>query len=159
MKEISDNLQKADMFEKAIEILDQMKVLCLDVLFDYEKVSKILIQQSNIYKQLAEKPNRNYCIYFKLGFYGMGYPHYLRNRQFIFRGTSLARRSDVIAEMKKHFPEMVEMNHTNEPDSDIKLGYHQFLQFEKVQPLTYKEIEQFNLNIKGFSKEYYEKFK
>lgn len=47
-----------------------MKELCENVLFDYDKVSKVLVEQSRIYKQLAEKPNRNYCVYFKVGFFG-----------------------------------------------------------------------------------------
>jgi hypothetical protein len=92
------------MFEKAIEILGQMKELCENVLFDYDKVSKVLVEQSRIYKVLSEKPNRNYCVYFKIGFFGQNFPEQLRNSYFIYRGIKLATRPDILGEMKKHFP-------------------------------------------------------
>lgn len=43
MSSIVKNLKKADMFEKAIEILNEMKDIQEKVLFNYDSVSGILI--------------------------------------------------------------------------------------------------------------------
>ena len=45
MKEIVENLQKAELYEKAVQILNQMKDLYEFTLFDYDAVSKVLVSQ------------------------------------------------------------------------------------------------------------------
>lgn len=49
MKDIVDNLNKAELFEKAIEVLGWMKDLQENFLFDYEKVSKTLVNFKSIF--------------------------------------------------------------------------------------------------------------
>ena len=96
MKSIVENLKRAELYEKAIEIFNQMKDLFENAIFDYDAVSKILKEQSKIYKLMAVSANRHYACYFKVGFFGQSFPTMLRNKEFILRGAKLAKRIDVL---------------------------------------------------------------
>lgn len=43
MKSIVDNLKKAELYEKAIEIFNQMKNIFENAIFDYDAVSRVLV--------------------------------------------------------------------------------------------------------------------
>lgn len=65
------------------------------MLFDYEMVSGIVKKQYKIYKTLAQDYDRHFAIYFKIGFFGQSFPNMLRNKEFIYRGSRMMKRSDV----------------------------------------------------------------
>ena len=47
-----------------------MKDLFENTIYDYDAVSKILKEQSKIYKLMSINQNRHYACYFKVGFFG-----------------------------------------------------------------------------------------
>jgi hypothetical protein len=51
-----------------------------------------------------------------VGFFGMSYPDMLRNKEFIFRGRKLIKRSDVKDRFLKFFPDAIALEHSNYPD-------------------------------------------
>ena len=111
MKSIVENLKKAELYEKAIEIFNQMKDLFENVIYDYDAVSKILKEQSKIYKLMSANQNRHYACYFKVGFFGVSFPSMLRNKEFILRGAKLSKRIDVLEQLRKHFPDAMNINY------------------------------------------------
>jgi dedicator of cytokinesis protein 3 len=58
--------------------------------FDYNRLSEILITEAkffqNILTQIRAEPE-----YFRVGFYGNGFPAFVRNKQFIYRGLEYER--------------------------------------------------------------------
>ena len=55
-------------------------------------------------------------MYFKVGFFGQTFPIMLRNKEFIYRGRKLMKRSDVKDRFSKYFPDAMALDHNNYPD-------------------------------------------
>ncbi|RXN28358.1 dedicator of cytokinesis 2 [Labeo rohita] len=110
---------KGKMWEEAItlckELADQFEM----EVFDYELLGQKLNQQAkfyeNIMKILRPKPD-----YFAVGYYGCGFPQFLRNKVFIHRGKEYERREDFQSQLMSQFPSAVRLNITTMPGDDIK---------------------------------------
>uniref|UniRef100_A0A8B9GUZ8 Dedicator of cytokinesis 2 n=1 Tax=Astyanax mexicanus TaxID=7994 RepID=A0A8B9GUZ8_ASTMX len=122
------------MWEEAIalckELADQYE---LEV-FDYELLGQNLKQQAkfyeNIMKILRPKPD-----YFAVGYYGSGFPQFLRNKVFIHRGKEYERREDFQGQLMSQFPSSLRLNTTTMPGDDIKNSPQQYIQCFTVQPV------------------------
>uniref|UniRef100_A0A8C8S3U4 Dedicator of cytokinesis 2 n=1 Tax=Pelusios castaneus TaxID=367368 RepID=A0A8C8S3U4_9SAUR len=138
---------KENLYEKIIEYFDKGKMweesisLCKELaqqyemeVFDYELLSQNLIQQAkfyeNIMKILRPKPD-----YFAVGYYGQGFPTFLRNKVFIYRGKEYERREDFQAQLMSQFPNAEKMNTTSAPGEDMKNSPGQYIQCFTVQPV------------------------
>lgn len=110
---------RAEFFEKAIEILNKQKDIAENMLFDYSMVSVIVKHQYKIYKTLAQDQDRHFAVYFKLGFFGQSFPSMLRNKEFIYRGGRLMKRSDVKERLIKFFPDMFVIESSGAPDKQV----------------------------------------
>ncbi|XP_025068357.1 dedicator of cytokinesis protein 2 [Alligator sinensis] len=138
---------KENLYEKIIEYFDKGKMweeaisLCKELaeqyemeVFDYELLSQNLIQQAKFYesimKILRPKPD-----YFAVGYYGQGFPTFLRNKVFIYRGKEYERREDFQAQLMSQFPNAEKMNTTSAPGDDVKNSPGQYIQCFTVQPV------------------------
>ncbi|XP_059377995.1 dedicator of cytokinesis protein 2-like isoform X1 [Carassius carassius] len=125
---------KGKMWEEAItlckELADQFEM----EVFDYELLGQKLNQQAkfyeNIMKILRPKPD-----YFAVGYYGSGFPQFLRNKVFIHRGKEYERREDFQSQLMSQFPSAVRLNITTMPGDDIKNSNMQYIQCFTVQPV------------------------
>ncbi|XP_052471517.1 dedicator of cytokinesis protein 2 isoform X1 [Carassius gibelio] len=125
---------KGKMWEEAItlckELADQFEM----EVFDYELLGQKLNQQAkfyeNIMKILRPKPD-----YFAVGYYGAGFPQFLRNKVFIHRGKEYERREDFQSQLMSQFPSAVRLNITTMPGDDIKNSNMQYIQCFTVQPV------------------------
>ncbi|KTF96822.1 hypothetical protein cypCar_00028607 [Cyprinus carpio] len=131
---------KGKMWEEAItlckELADQFEM----EVFDYELLGQKLNQQAKFYesimKILRPKPD-----YFAVGYYGSGFPQFLRNKVFIHRGKEYERREDFQSQLMSQFPSAVRLNITTMPGDDIKnsnmqcIHHIDYIQCFTVQPV------------------------
>uniref|UniRef100_A0A673BXW2 Dedicator of cytokinesis 2 n=1 Tax=Sphaeramia orbicularis TaxID=375764 RepID=A0A673BXW2_9TELE len=115
--------------EKAITLCKELAEQYENEIFDYELLSKRLFYE-NIMKILRPKPD-----YFAVGFYGQGYPPFLRNKVFIHRGKEYERREDFQTQLMSQFPSSVRLNTTTMPGDDIRNSPLQYIQCFTVQPV------------------------
>ncbi|KAK7919027.1 hypothetical protein WMY93_010311 [Mugilogobius chulae] len=131
---IIDYFDKGKMWEEAITLCKELAEQYENELFDYELLSKRLEKQAkfyeNIMKILRPKPD-----YFAVGFYGQGYPPFLRNKVFIHRGKEYERREDFQNHLMSQFPSSVRLNTTTMPGDDIQDSALQYIQCFTVQPV------------------------
>ncbi|KAJ0002424.1 hypothetical protein NQD34_007573 [Periophthalmus magnuspinnatus] len=131
---IIDYFDKGKMWEEAITLCKELAEQYENELFDYELLSKRLEKQAkfyeNIMKILRPKPD-----YFAVGFYGHGYPPFLRNKVFIHRGKEYERREDFQNQLMSQFPSSVRLNTTTMPGDDIQDCPLQYIQCFTVQPV------------------------
>uniref|UniRef100_H3CK12 Dedicator of cytokinesis 2 n=1 Tax=Tetraodon nigroviridis TaxID=99883 RepID=H3CK12_TETNG len=110
---------RGQMWEEAITLCKELVEQYENEIFDYELLSKTLEKQAkfyqNIMKILRPKPD-----YFAVGYYGQGYPPFLRNKVFIHRGKEYERREDFQNQLMSQFPSAVRLNTTTMPGDDIK---------------------------------------
>uniref|UniRef100_A0AAY5KRK3 Dedicator of cytokinesis 2 n=1 Tax=Esox lucius TaxID=8010 RepID=A0AAY5KRK3_ESOLU len=109
------------MWEEAIILCKELADQYENEVFDYELLSQSLKQQAKFYesimKILRPKPD-----YFAVGYYGQGYPPFLRNKVFIHRGKEYERREDFQNQLMSQFPSAVRLNITTMPGDDIMLS-------------------------------------
>uniref|UniRef100_A0A673CS66 Dedicator of cytokinesis 1 n=1 Tax=Sphaeramia orbicularis TaxID=375764 RepID=A0A673CS66_9TELE len=84
----------------------------------------------NIVKLIRPKPD-----YFAVGYYGMGFPSFLRNKMFIYRGKEYERREDFEARLLTQFPNAEKMKTTTPPSEDTKCSPGQYIQCFTVKPI------------------------
>uniref|UniRef100_A0A803TEX3 Dedicator of cytokinesis 2 n=1 Tax=Anolis carolinensis TaxID=28377 RepID=A0A803TEX3_ANOCA len=131
---IIEYFDKGKMWEEAISLCKELAEQYEMEIFDYELLSQNLIQQAkfyeNIMKILRPKPD-----YFAVGYYGQGFPTFLRNKIFIYRGKEYERREDFQAQLMSHFPNAEKMNTTAPPGENLKYSSGQYIQCFTVQPV------------------------
>uniref|UniRef100_A0A8C6NJB6 Dedicator of cytokinesis 2 n=1 Tax=Nothobranchius furzeri TaxID=105023 RepID=A0A8C6NJB6_NOTFU len=131
---IIDYFDKGKMWEEAITLCKELAEQYENEIFDYELLSKRLEKQAkfyeNIMKILRPKPD-----YFAVGYYGQGYPPFLRNKVFIHRGKEYERREDFQNQLMSQYPSSVRLNTTTMPGEDIKNSPLQYIQCFTVQPV------------------------
>ncbi|XP_074866180.1 dedicator of cytokinesis protein 2 [Carettochelys insculpta] len=131
---IIEYFDKGKMWEESISLCKELAEQYEMEIFDYELLSQKLIQQAkfyeNIMKILRPKPD-----YFAVGYYGQGFPTFLRNKVFIYRGKEYERREDFQAQLMSQFPNAEKMNTTSAPGEDMKNSPGQYIQCFTVQPV------------------------
>ncbi|GAB1295927.1 Dedicator of cytokinesis protein 2 [Apodemus speciosus] len=128
---------KGKMWEEAISLCKELAEQYEMEIFDYELLSQNLTQQAkfyeNIMKILRPKPD-----YFAVGYYGQGFPSFLRNKVFIYRGKEYERREDFQMQLLSQFPNAEKMNTTSAPGDDVKNAPgHLFYKSNYVQTFHY----------------------
>uniref|UniRef100_A0A8C3ES62 Dedicator of cytokinesis 2 n=1 Tax=Corvus moneduloides TaxID=1196302 RepID=A0A8C3ES62_CORMO len=133
-EKIIEYFDKGKMWEEAISLCKELAEQYEKEVFDYELLSQNLIQQAkfyeNIMKILRPKPD-----YFAVGYYGQGFPTFLRNKVFIYRGKEYERREDFQAHLMSQFPSAEKMNTTAVPGEDVRNSPGQYIQCFTVQPV------------------------
>uniref|UniRef100_A0A8C1R047 Dedicator of cytokinesis 1 n=1 Tax=Cyprinus carpio TaxID=7962 RepID=A0A8C1R047_CYPCA len=84
----------------------------------------------NIVKVIRPKPD-----YFAVGYYGLGFPSFLRNKMFIYRGKEYERREDFEARLLTQLPNAEKMKTTTPPTEDIRSSSGQYIQCFTVKPI------------------------
>ncbi|XP_053307197.1 dedicator of cytokinesis protein 1 isoform X1 [Spea bombifrons] len=133
-QEIIHYFDKGKMWEEAITLGKELAEQYENEMFDYEHLSELLKKQAqffeNIVKVIRPKPD-----YFAVGYFGQGFPTFLRNKVFIYRGKEYERREDFEARLLTQFPNAEKMKTTSPPGDDIKNSSGQYIQCFTVRPL------------------------
>uniref|UniRef100_A0A672IM84 Dedicator of cytokinesis 1 n=1 Tax=Salarias fasciatus TaxID=181472 RepID=A0A672IM84_SALFA len=122
------------MWEEAIILGKELAEQYENEMFDFEQLSASLRKQAqfyeNIVKVIRPKPD-----YFAVGYYGTGFPSFLRNKMFIYRGKEYERREDFEARLLTQFPNAEKMKTTTPPSEDTKSSSGQYIQCFTVKPI------------------------
>ncbi|XP_015262020.1 PREDICTED: dedicator of cytokinesis protein 1 [Gekko japonicus] len=132
-QEIIHYFDKGKMWEEAIALGKELAEQYENEMFDYEQLSELLKKQAQFYESIVKvirpKPD-----YFAVGYYGQGFPTFLRNKVFIYRGKEYERREDFEARLLTQFPNAEKMKTTSPPGEEIKNSPGQYIQCFTVKP-------------------------
>lgn len=133
-QQIINYFDKGKMWEEAILLGKELAEQYEHEMFDYEQLSASLRKQAqfyeNIVKVIRPKPD-----YFAVGYYGLGFPSFLRNKMFIYRGKEYERREDFEARLLTQFPNAEKMKTTTPPSEETKCSAGQYIQCFIVKPI------------------------
>ncbi|XP_029953363.1 dedicator of cytokinesis protein 1 isoform X1 [Salarias fasciatus] len=133
-QQIINYFDKGKMWEEAIILGKELAEQYENEMFDFEQLSASLRKQAqfyeNIVKVIRPKPD-----YFAVGYYGTGFPSFLRNKMFIYRGKEYERREDFEARLLTQFPNAEKMKTTTPPSEDTKSSSGQYIQCFTVKPI------------------------
>uniref|UniRef100_A0A0S7ES10 DOCK5 n=2 Tax=Poeciliopsis prolifica TaxID=188132 RepID=A0A0S7ES10_9TELE len=122
------------MWEKAIELGKQLAKMHEIHMFDFMELSELLKKQAKFYEQImhAMRPQPEY---FAVGYHGLGFPSFLRNKMFIYRGKEYEWLEDFSLKLLSQFPNAVRMTSTAPPGDDICNSPGQHIQCFTVKPV------------------------
>ncbi|XP_030057685.1 dedicator of cytokinesis protein 5 isoform X1 [Microcaecilia unicolor] len=133
-QEIIAFFDKGKMWEKAIVHSKELADMYENQLFDYEELGNLLKKQATFYENIM-KAMRPQLEYFAVGYYGQGYPSFLRNKIFIYRGKEYERREDFNLKLLTQFPNAEKMTSTTPPGEEVKASSKQHMQCFTVKPV------------------------
>ncbi|XP_041370196.1 dedicator of cytokinesis protein 1-like isoform X4 [Gigantopelta aegis] len=132
--DIISNLDKGKMWETGIEMCKELARMYEEELFDYKSLSTILKRQAELFdcimNQMRPEPE-----YFRVGYFGRGFPSFLQNKVYIYRGKEYERLADFSARMQTLFPNAELMKTLDAPGQDIVESQKQYLQINAVSPV------------------------
>ncbi|KFO74130.1 Dedicator of cytokinesis protein 2, partial [Cuculus canorus] len=131
--QIIDYFDRGKMWEEAILICKELAEQYESEVFDYEMLSDILQREASFYEKILKvlRPSPDY---FAVGYYGQGFPTFLRNKVFIYRGKEYERREDFEMRLLSPFPNAEKLKSTSPPGQDITGSPGQYIQCFTVQP-------------------------
>ncbi|KAG8233145.1 hypothetical protein J437_LFUL010375, partial [Ladona fulva] len=121
-------------WEKGIPLCKELAALYEQKLFDYAKLSMVLRTEAhffdNILSQLRPEPE-----YFRVGFYGLGFPLFVRNKEFVYRGLEYERIGAFTQRLQTEFPSANILTKNTPPDDSITNSDGQYIQICNVKPI------------------------
>lgn len=133
-RQIINYFDKGKCWEKGIPLLKELANLFETIFFDYKQLSDILKCQArfydNILTQLRPEPE-----YFRVGFYGLSFPLFVRNKQFAYRGLEYERIGAFTQRLQTEFPSAQILMKNTPPDDSIINSDGQYIQICNVKPI------------------------
>ncbi|XP_066567873.1 dedicator of cytokinesis protein 2 isoform X2 [Amia ocellicauda] len=122
------------MWEEALVLCKEIAHQYENETFDYGMLSTNLQLQAKFYHNIMTmlRPSPDY---FAVGYYGLGFPSFLRNKVFIHRGREYERREDFELQLLSQFPSAQRMKSTAPPEENIINSPGQHIQCFTVQPV------------------------
>eukprot|EP00795_Rhopilema_esculentum_P012407 gene12407-3070_t len=103
-KEIINYFDKGKTWEYGIRLCKELATQYETETYDYVQLSEILERQAKFFENIIKSVIRAEPEYFRVGFFGKGFPLFLRNKAFIYRGNVYERLGDFKIRMQSQFP-------------------------------------------------------
>ncbi|KAI8452969.1 hypothetical protein BY996DRAFT_6415054 [Phakopsora pachyrhizi] len=124
-------LAKGKAWESGIQICKELQEQYEHVSFDYERLSEVLAHQSSLYQNIVKK-DRFFSEYFRVAFYGQGFPPSVQNRQFVYKGYEWEKYSAFCDRMHNKHPNAQILRLNVVAAEELQLLDGQFLHITKV---------------------------
>ncbi|XP_075236477.1 dedicator of cytokinesis spg [Lycorma delicatula] len=133
-RQIIEYFDKGKCWEKGIPLLKELAELYEKRLFDYNKLSYVLRTQARFYDNILTllRPEPEY---FRVGFYGLSFPLFLRNKVFVYRGLEYERIETFTQRLQTEFPSAQVLTKNTPPTHAILHSDVQYIQICNVKPL------------------------
>lgn len=96
-------LDQGSAWEICINLCKELAYEYENTLYDYTKLGDILQRQAALAENIVKK-ERCFTEYFRVGFYGRGFPASNRNQQYIYRGLEWEKMPSFIERMQNRHP-------------------------------------------------------
>ncbi|XP_055336852.1 LOW QUALITY PROTEIN: dedicator of cytokinesis protein 1-like [Paramacrobiotus metropolitanus] len=108
--------------------------------FDYRKLSDVLQRMAAFYdKIISPQQMRTPCEYFRVAYWGRGFPAAWRNKAFVYRGAECENIRDFTDKQMQRFPGCISLKTMDPPGNEIKESDKMYLQVWKVEPVAQLE--------------------
>lgn len=144
--EIMEYFDKGKQWECAIDMCKVLARQYEEEIYDYIKLAELLKRMAEFFEKIL-KELRHTSEYFRVCFYGLGFPNLLQNRVYIFRGKEYERLSDFCSRMLVQHPQAELMQTLEAPGEDITNSDGQYIQVNKVEPIMDAAFAKFNEKI------------
>lgn len=133
-KEIIKFFDDGKMWECALEVCKELAQQYEYEVYDYISLSQLHVQMSQFYRKIFAEM-RHETEYYRVTFYGFGFPELLRNRTFIYRGKEYEQLPSFSARIINQHPRAELMQTLEKPNDEIINSEGQYIQINKVEPI------------------------
>ncbi|KAH8549128.1 hypothetical protein BGW37DRAFT_121469 [Umbelopsis sp. PMI_123] len=98
-----DYLERGKAWEICVDLCKELAHQYEATTFDYIRLSEVLSRQAGYIESIARK-ERYYPEYFRVGYYGRGFPASVRNHQVVFRGLEWEKIGSFIERIQNKHP-------------------------------------------------------
>ncbi|XP_028418847.1 dedicator of cytokinesis protein 3-like [Dendronephthya gigantea] len=133
-KKSIDLLDRGKLWESAIRICKTLIHEYENETFDFIKIKDMLQRQAEFYENIVNT-HRVEPSYFRVGFYGKGFPSFLQNKQFVYRGRPVEKIGEFCFRIQSEYPDAEVLRHNNPLDEELMLSNKQYIQCCKVEPI------------------------
>uniref|UniRef100_A0A1L8DMR3 Putative signaling protein n=1 Tax=Nyssomyia neivai TaxID=330878 RepID=A0A1L8DMR3_9DIPT len=132
--EIIDYFDQGKMWETALGMCKELAEQYENKVYDYMSLSASHKRMADFYEKIL-KEMRHESEYFRVAFYGLKFPEFLRNKIFIYRGKEYERLSDFCTRILTQHPAAELMQTLTTPGVDITQSDGQYIQVNSVEPI------------------------
>ncbi|OQV18060.1 Dedicator of cytokinesis protein 1 [Hypsibius exemplaris] len=117
-------------------VFNELRTLYESDTYEYQKMSELLRSMAGFYdKVISPHETRVPCEYFRVAYYGGGFPVFWRNKAFVYRGKECDNIRDFTERVQNRFPGCVTLKTMDPPSKDILESDKMYLQIWKVEPV------------------------
>ncbi|XP_045138104.1 dedicator of cytokinesis protein 1-like [Portunus trituberculatus] len=139
-EDIIGYFDKGKMWEDALKLCKELVKHYEEVRFEYTKLSELLTRMAIFYKNIMNPQNlRPEPEYFRVAYYGRGFPAFLQNKVFVYRGNGFERLEEFQTRILDQFRNAELMKRLKPPSEEAKESPHQYLQISKVDCVVDKD--------------------
>ncbi|KAF7490549.1 Dedicator of cytokinesis protein 1 [Sarcoptes scabiei] len=131
--EIIENFHKGQLWEAGLFYCKELIQQYENEIFDYNKLAQLLQKMSSFYKLIITSI-RIEPEYFHVSYLGQGFPKFLSNKSFIYRGKSYERLFEFTKRLLKQFPCAKQLERLDFDPKEFEQSSKQFLSIYKVDP-------------------------
>lgn len=132
--EIIEYFNKGKQWECAINMCKELAQQYENEVYDYNSLSQIHLKMAQFFEKIL-KEMRHESEYFRVAFYGLRFPEFLRNKVFIYRGKEYERLSEFCTRILTQHPAAELMQTLTTPGDEITQCDGMFIQINSVEPI------------------------
>eukprot|EP01133_Synstelium_polycarpum_P003665 gene3665-4219_t len=132
-------LERGNAWEKCILLIQDLKIQ-YEESHNLRALSEVIFQEADLYEKIVNV-ERFYSEYFRVGYYGRGFPTNIQGREYLYKGYELERLSEFTGRILAKFPNAELLKTTAEPTPDILNADAQYLLITIVNPSSLDEID------------------
>uniref|UniRef100_A0A6G1S8A4 Dedicator of cytokinesis protein 2 n=1 Tax=Aceria tosichella TaxID=561515 RepID=A0A6G1S8A4_9ACAR len=134
---IIEYFDQGQLWEAAVPLCRELIDIYQFKLYDYEKLSQILARLSSFFSNISNGQLRSQPEYFRVSFYGVGFPASLRDVTVIYRGRPFEKLSEFSATLLSKYPDARLLKTLNQPDDSLLLEPDaKYLQVNACTPMV-----------------------
>ncbi|SPO22504.1 related to dedicator of cytokinesis protein 3 [Ustilago trichophora] len=130
---ILDYLGKGQAWEISVDICRELAQQYEYCSVNYVRLAEVLHHQAKLYQKIATE-ERSFPAYFRVAYYGQGWPPSLQNKMFVYRGQDWEKFAAFCDRLHAKHPKATLIKSAAVPDEEVRLSEGQFLQVTAVQP-------------------------
>ncbi|XP_062554815.1 dedicator of cytokinesis protein 1 isoform X2 [Armigeres subalbatus] len=133
-RNIIDLFDHGKMWESAIDMCKELSQQYENESYDYLSLAELYKKMSQFYEKILRE-KRFESNYYRVAFYGYGFPQFLRNQEFVYRGNEYEDSGSFNTRILSQHPR-AELVPTLNPGPEIRQSEGQFIQIVKVDPVS-----------------------
>ncbi|EPQ25943.1 uncharacterized protein PFL1_06398 [Pseudozyma flocculosa PF-1] len=130
---ILEYLAKGEAWEIAIDICRELAQQYEYRSVNYARLAEVLQHQAALYQRISTT-ERTFPSYFRVAYYGLGWPASMQNKMFVCRGLEWEKFAAFCDRLHAKHPKATLIKSTGAPGDDVRHAEAQFLQVTALQP-------------------------